>query len=64
MCNREVFLVTGLCQRLTIPPMPNEQTHMLQKFPVRCRNVTLVCDAIAAETSGTHGLFSLSGHVI
>ena len=44
--------------------MPNEQTHTLQKSSVRYRNVTLVCDAIEAETSRTRGLFSLSGHVI
>ena len=64
MCNREVFLVTGLCQRSTIPPMPSEQTHTLQISSVRCRNVALVCDAIAAETSRTRDLFSLLGHVI
>ena len=45
MCNREVFLVTGLSAKQYLP---KEQTHMLQKSPVRCRNVTLVCDAIAA----------------
>ena len=44
--------------------MQNEQTHTLQKSSVIYHNFTLVCDAIAAETSRTHGLLSLSGHVI
>ena len=39
--------------------MPNEQTHTLQKSSVRNRNVTLACDAIAAETSRTRGLVPL-----